>query len=75
MPTCVLDEPLRGDLLLDADRIRCKTSSDAGAVLLLLRIEYLDEDDEEEEDVTLGICLDTTQLLVGYSKVVWDIHY
>ena len=51
----MLDEPLlRGDLLLDVDRILCKISSDAGAVLLLLRIEYLDE--EVDEEVALDIC-------------------
>ena len=52
----MLDERrLRGDLLLEVDRcIPCKTSSDAGAVLLLLRIEYLDE--EVEEEVALDIC-------------------
>ena len=42
-----------GDLLLDLDLILCKISSDAGAVLLLLRIEYLDE---ELEAVALDIC-------------------
>ena len=42
-----------GDLLLDLDLILCKISSDAGAVLLLLRIEYLDE---EVDAVVLDIC-------------------
>ena len=50
----MLDERrLRGDLLLDVDRILCKTSSDGGAVLLLLRMEYLDE--EFDEEVALDI--------------------
>ena len=51
----MLDEPLLlGDLLLEVNRILCKISSDAGAVLLLLRIEYLDE--EVDEEVALDIC-------------------
>ena len=57
----MLDERRRllreGDLLPppDVDRILCKTSSDAGAVLLLLRMEYLDEE-EDTEEFTLDIC-------------------
>ena len=59
----MLDERrLRGDLLLDVDRILCRTSSDAGAVLLLLRMEYLDE--EFDEEVALDICSDISLLYI-----------